>query len=56
LDIARAGAVFDSPVAAIEAFTTIACTFLIVPPLSLQQVFAEAFAAVQVRDNSEDAA
>lgn len=56
LEIARPGVVFDSPVAAIEAFTTVACTFLIVPPPELREVFATAFTAVRVRDNSEDAA
>ena len=49
LAIARPGVAFESPVEAIEAFTTLACTFLIVAPPDLQQVFAEAFGAVQVR-------
>ena len=49
LDIARSGVVFESPVEAIEAFTTVACTFLIVPPAALQQIFAEALSSVRVR-------
>ena len=49
LAIARRGVTFESPVEAIEAFTTVACTFLIVVPADLQQVFTEAFEAVQVR-------
>ena len=49
LDIARPGVVFGSPVDAIEAFTTVACTFLIVAPPALQQIFTEAFSSVRVR-------
>ena len=49
LDIVRRGVTFETPVEAIEAFTTVACTFLIVPPPDLQQVFAEAFETVQVQ-------
>ena len=49
LDIARPGVAFESPVEAIEAFTTVACTFLIVAPPDLQQVFVEAFKVVKVR-------
>ena len=48
LDIARPGVTFGSPVDAIEAFTTVACTFLIVTPPALQQIFAEAFSSVRV--------
>lgn len=48
LDIARPGVAFGSPVEAIEALTTVACTFLIVAPPALQQIFAEAFASVRV--------
>ena len=48
LDISRPGGAFESPVEAIEAFTTVACTFLIVAPPDLQQVFAEAFKHVRV--------
>ena len=49
LDIARPGVTFGSPVEEIEAFTTVACTFLIVVPPALQQIFAEAFSSVRVR-------
>ena len=49
LEIARPGVEFGSPVEAIEAFTTVACAFLIVAPPALQQIFAEAFSSVQVR-------
>ena len=48
LGIARAGVQFDEPIQAIEAFTTVACTWLIVPPQHLQQAFVEAFANVRV--------
>jgi hypothetical protein len=56
LSASRPDATFESAVAALEAFVTVACTFLIVAPPELQEVFANAFAAVRVRDNSEDAA
>ena len=49
LNVARRAAVFDTPIEAIEAFTTVACTFLIVAPPPLQQVFSEAFSTVAVR-------
>ena len=49
LDIARPGVEFQNPAEAIEVFTTVTCTFLIVPPPALQQVLAEAFSTVQVR-------
>jgi len=48
LRVSRPGANFDSPVDAIEAFTTVACTFLVVPPPELQEVFLEAFSEVRV--------
>jgi len=48
LDLARPGIQFPDPVDAIEAFTTVACTWLIRPPPSLQQVFVDAFAKVRV--------
>lgn len=48
LDLARPGVAFQKPIDAIEAFTTVACTWLIVPPKGLQQVFADAFAKVRV--------
>jgi hypothetical protein len=48
LDVARTNVRFEAPIDAIEAFTTIACTWLIVPPPHLQQLFSEAFAEVRV--------
>jgi hypothetical protein len=48
LQVARPTANFDSAIDAIEAFTTVACTWLIVPPKHLQQLFIEAFAEVRV--------
>lgn len=48
LDVARPGVAFPSPIEAIEAFTTVACTWLILPPPALQQVFVDAFAGVRV--------
>jgi hypothetical protein len=56
LSASRPNVTFESAVAALEAFVTVACTFLIVAPPELEEVFANAFAAVRVRDNSEDAA
>lgn len=49
LEVARPGRKFESPVAAIAAFTAVAAAFLIVPPPSLQSIFTEAFRAVRVR-------
>jgi hypothetical protein len=48
LRIARPDVSFDSPIEAIEAFTTVACTWLIVPPKEHQQLFVDAFAEVRV--------
>lgn len=48
LRIARPKTNFSSPIEAIEAFTTVACTWLIVPPKEHQQLFADAFAEVRV--------
>jgi hypothetical protein len=48
LRIARPGVTFDSPIGAIEAFATVACTWLIVPPKQHQQLFTDAFAEVRV--------
>jgi hypothetical protein len=47
LGIARENVPFDTPIEAIEAFTTVACTWLIVPPPELQEVFVTAFRAVR---------
>lgn len=39
LAIARKNVVFATPIEAIEAFTTVACTWLVLPPPALAQVF-----------------
>jgi hypothetical protein len=48
LDVVRPGAPFNNDIAKIEAFTTVACTWLIVPPPRLQKLFTEAFSSVAV--------
>lgn len=48
LAIARARAKFAEPIEAIEAFTTVACTWLIVPPKEHQQLFNDAFSEIRV--------
>lgn len=48
LCVARPGIEFREPIEAIEAFTTVACTWLIVPPKEHQQLFTEAFSEVRV--------
>lgn len=48
LRIARPNVSFNEPIDAIEAFTTVACTWLIVPKKEHQQLFTEAFAEVRV--------
>ena len=48
LRVARQGVQFKEPIEAIEAFTTVASTFLIVPPPNLQEVFIRAFSEVKV--------
>lgn len=47
LDIARKGTVFKNKVEAIEAFTSVACAFLIVPDSKLQKIFVQAFAKMR---------
>ena len=47
LKIARPSVKFKSPVAAIEAFTTVACTWLIVPRAEIQQLFMDAFSEIR---------
>jgi len=49
LRIARRGTKFPGAIEKIEAFTTIACTFLVIPPPALRQAFVEAFSEVKVR-------
>ncbi|TRY28667.1 hypothetical protein [Aliiglaciecola sp. M165] len=51
IQIFRPDTRFDSNLARIEAFVTIAVTFLIVPPASLQQTFADAFVNVRAYDH-----
>jgi len=48
LRIARKGIIFAEPVEAVEAFTTVACTWLIVPDERLGEVMARAFAKIQI--------
>lgn len=48
LEVARRGVAFAGPLEKIEAFTTIACTFLVVPPPHMQQYFIDAFSEVTV--------
>ena len=48
LSIARPNKVFEKPIEAIEAFTTIACTWLIIPPPNLQKLFSVAFSKIRV--------
>ena len=48
LNVARPGIAFQAPIDAIEAFTTVACTWLIVPPKELQHIFTEAFSDVRL--------
>lgn len=48
LSIARQDVKFREPIEAIEAFTTVACTWLIVPPREFQDLFVEAFSEVKV--------
>ncbi|MEO7862043.1 MAG: hypothetical protein ABIU05_16740 [Nitrospirales bacterium] len=48
LGVARKDVTFAEPIDAIHAFTTVASTFLIVPPPNLQKVFVEAFSKVKV--------
>lgn len=49
LDIGSPEVEFESPVDAIEAFTKVACAFLIVAPAELQQVLTDAFSSIRVR-------
>lgn len=52
--VARPGVQFESDVASIEAFTTVACAWLVIPPPRLQALFTEAFASVVVAQSMED--
>jgi len=48
LRISAEGVACSEPLDAIEAFTTLACTFLIISPTPLQELFMEAFSEVRV--------
>jgi hypothetical protein len=48
LEVARNGVHFEEPIDALRAFTTVASTFLVVPPPTLQDVFMDAFSTVRV--------
>jgi hypothetical protein len=48
LRVARPRTRFTAPIEAIEAFATIACTWLVIPPKEHQQLFAEAFSNIRV--------
>lgn len=48
LRVARPHTRFTAPIEAIEAFATIACTWLVIPPKEHQQLFAEAFSNIRV--------
>lgn len=48
LAIARKGTTFAEPADAIEAFTTVACTWLMVPNEELGEVMARAFAKIRM--------
>ena len=48
LEIAREGIKFEGVSDTIEAFTTVACTFLIVSPTELPDAFHDAFAEIKV--------
>ena len=50
LNAIRPDAGFNNLVEKIEAFTTIACTWLIIPPQELQDLFIQAFRNVRAHD------
>ena len=50
LALARPGTEFTGAVERIEAFTTVACTWLVIPPPHLDEVFVRAFAHVRVHE------
>jgi hypothetical protein len=49
LGVFRATVTYTQPVDVIEAFTTVACTALIVAPTPLQDAMANAFSSIRVR-------
>lgn len=48
LEVARRGVQFNEPIDAIEAFTSVTCVFLIVPPQHLEDIFMDAFSELRV--------
>ena len=53
LKIARENDSFNNPIDAIEAFTTISCTWLLVTPPELEEVFQKAFSKIIVENINE---
>ena len=51
VDAIRPNAEFNSIIEKVEAFTTIACTWLIIPPPNLQALFVEAFRSIRAHEN-----
>ena len=49
LEIFRSGVTFKSPIETIEAFSTLACTFMIVMPADIQQAITESVKLLKVR-------
>ncbi|WP_258098699.1 hypothetical protein [Marinoscillum pacificum] len=47
VDSIRPKITFEHPTDKVEAFTTIACTWMIIPPKNLQDVFMEAFSNIR---------
>jgi len=48
LDVAREGINFETSIERIEAFTTVACTFMVIVPPNLQDIFMSAFSEIRV--------
>ncbi|WP_319562332.1 hypothetical protein [Marispirochaeta sp.] len=49
LEVARLNIIWENPVRQIEAFTTVTCTWLLITPPELEEVFKQAFEKVIVR-------
>lgn len=52
LEVAHRGVEFPGAVERIEAFTTVACTWLVVPPTHLERLFADAFSQIEVTERA----
>lgn len=50
LDIARQGVEFEDEISKIEAFTTVACTWLIISPPEVDEAFQQTFEEVRVHE------